>query len=162
MNKPKPASKAPAGIAAALLAGTLAAVGIIKPWEGKRNVGYADVVGIPTDCYGNTHGARIGVYRTDAECEAMLDAEVRSLVDQLSVCIRVPLTPNQAGAVLSWAYNVGPSAACNSSLVRKVNAGQPADVWCDELLRWDYAGGKRIRGLTNRRVAEHKVCEGLQ
>ena len=59
---------------------------------------------------------------------------------------------------MAWSYNVGVSAACNSGLVAKINAGAPASVWCRDLLKWDYAGGKRIKGLTRRREAEYKVC----
>jgi lysozyme len=149
-----------AGIVAALLAGVVGSVVLIKPWEGKRNVGYADIIGIPTDCYGNTHGARIGVYRTDAECELMLTDEVKGIVATLDDCITTPIPPGAASAVISLAYNVGAPSVCKSTLVRKINAGQPPAEYCPELLRWNKAGGIEVRGLTNRRKAELKVCLG--
>lgn len=145
------------GLAAVALGGAAAA---IKPFEGLRLTGYADPIGIPTDCWGNTHGAVIGQTRTLEECEAMLQAEVRQTADRLGGCIERELTAPQAAALISWAYNVGTSAACKSTLVRQLNAGQPASVWCEQLTRWDYAGGKRLRGLTRRRAHERDICLG--
>ena len=51
-------------------------------------------------------------------------------------------------------------AACGSTLVRQINAGEPPEVWCRQLLRWDKAGGRTVRGLTLRRQAEYRVCIG--
>lgn len=153
-------SKARVAVIAALLAGTAGGVAIIKPWEGLELTGYADPIGIPTDCYGNTHGAQIGVLRTIEECEALLSDEVREVADRLARCIHVEVRPHEAAALVSWAYNVGTGAACGSTLVRKLNSAAPAAVWCAELDRWVYAGGKRWRGLERRRAAERAVCEG--
>jgi lysozyme len=44
--------------------------------------------------------------------------------------------------------------------VRQINAGEPPEVWCRQLLRWDKAGGRTVRGLTLRRQAEYRVCLG--
>lgn len=150
-------SKARAVILAALLAGGVGGVSLIKPWEGLELQGYADPIGIPTDCWGNTHGAQVGVWRTVAECEALLDAEVRKVAHGLSQCITHPVKPHEAAALISWAYNVGTGAACGSTLVRRLNAGAE---FCSELSRWIYAGGKKWPGLVNRRAAERAMCEG--
>jgi len=53
---------------------------------------------------------------------------------------------------------VGVTAACNSSLIRKLNQGQPPAVWCGELLRWTYSGGRQLKGLINRRQGEYALC----
>jgi lysozyme len=152
-------SKTKIGIAAA--AAVALSVGIIKPWEGVETTTYLDIAGIPTVCYGQTgQAARIGATYTLAECEAMLGAEVARMARELDRCIRQPLEPHEAAAVLSWAYNVGTGAACRSTLVRKINAGEPGSVWCAELDRWNRAGGREVRGLTNRRAYERAVCEG--
>jgi lysozyme len=58
-----------------------------------------------------------------------------------------------------WAYNVGSGAACRSTLAKRANAGDWRAA-CDQLLRWDRAGGAVVRGLTNRRAAEHRLCVG--
>lgn len=146
------------GVAAGgVLAFLLAAVAFIAPWEGMEKVPYRDMVGVLTWCYGETRGTPKAEY-TEAECAAMLATGIGQFYDGLMRCVHTPLTQGQAVAVTSWAYNVGLGAACSSTLVRKLNAGAPADEWCRELLRWDHAGGKRVRGLTNRRQAEYREC----
>ena len=148
--------------AAAVLA---AAIAIIAPWEGKVNETYLDIVGVATVCYGQTGAAaKPGRRYTDAECEAMLGQEAAHFARQLDRCILsdVQTTPQQQAVLLSWAYNVGTGAACRSTLVRKLNAGQPPAVWCPELLRWNRAGGKVVKGLDNRRRHEYSLCmEGV-
>lgn len=136
----------------------LAAAALIAPWEGLRTDPYRDIVGVWTVCYGETN-AEMRRY-TVAECEAMLARSVERYAEGVAKCIRRPLTVNQWAAVTSWAYNVGTGAACNSTLVRKINAGEPPEVWCLQLLRWDKSGGRTVRGLTLRRQAEYRVCIG--
>lgn len=145
------------GSVAAVLAG---AVAIIKPWEspgGKPQLQpYVDLVGVVTVCFGETN---VPMRRyTTAECEALLQHDVTRRFIELQKCISQPLTVNQYAAVLSWSYNVGTKAACGSSLVRKINAGQSPEQWCPELLRWNRAGGRVIKGLSNRRQAEMQIC----
>lgn len=145
-------------VAAGALAGLiLAAAAFIAPWEGLRLQPYRDMVGVLTWCYGETRGTPKSAY-TRAECDALLREGVGQFHAEMRRCIKRPLTENQWVAVLSWSYNVGTGAACGSTLVRQINAGAPASTWCRQLLRWDYAGGKKVRGLTNRRQAEYAEC----
>lgn len=149
---------------AGLLAGAIVATPVIKNWESEGGepdlTGYADISGVPTDCWGNTHGAVVGVERTVAECEALLNGELNKLIHGLNKCVKREVKPWQGAALISWAYNVGLSAACKSTLVKYLNAGHPPEVWCAQLDRWVYDNGKWIRGLANRRAAERKLCEG--
>ena len=144
--------------AAAVLA---AAIAVIAPWEGKRNETYLDIVGVATVCYGQTgEAAKPGARYSDAACEAMLGHEAAAFAARLDRCILsdARMTPQQQAVVLSWAYNVGTGAACRSTLVRKLNAGQPPEAWCPELLRWNRAGGQVVKGLDNRRRHEYRLC----
>ncbi len=157
MNQKAPEKKAPVGAAAALVAGAIAAAAaIIAPWEGLRTDPYKDIVGKWTVCYGDTT-VPMKKY-TPTECRALLETQVGRYMEGVGQCIKAPVTTNQLAAIVSWTYNVGVGSACGSTLIRKLNAGAPASEWCKELLRWDYAGGKRVKGLTNRRQAEYKVC----
>ena len=80
---------------------------------------------------------------------------------QLRECIGdVPMHQHEWDAIVSWAYNVGPQAACKSTLVRKLKAGDYAGA-CAELLRWDKFQGKPLPGLTKRRQDEHRQCMGV-
>jgi lysozyme len=157
-----PATKRGAFASAAIL--VIAVGSYIAPWEGKRNTSYNDIVGIGTVCYGDTRPEVVArgwtIPYTDAECMAMLNDEVKHFAAGLERCISpsVTMTPKQQAALLSWSYNVGTKAACDSTLVRKLNAGEPASSWCPQLLRWNRAGGKPVQGLTNRREAEYAAC----
>lgn len=154
---------APRNLSGKVIGGTVAAVllaatALIAPWEGRRTDPYRDIVGVWTVCYGQT-GVEMRSY-TPAECDAMLRESVARYADAVGKCIHRPLEVHQWAAVTSWAYNVGTGAACGSTLVRQINAGEPPDVWCRQLLRWDKSDGRTVRGLTLRRQAEYRVCIG--
>lgn len=141
-----------------ILAGAVAAVSgtayFVGPWEGEALKPYRDIVGKVTWCFGETHGVPKESY-TRAECRALLEDSVAKHLMGVAACITRPLKENEWVAIGSWTYNVGVSAACRSTLVRKLNAGEP---WCAELLKWDRAGGRKVRGLTLRREAEYREC----
>jgi lysozyme len=59
----------------------------------------------------------------------------------------------------SLAYNIGVGAFCGSTLVALLNQGLYVEA-CSQILRWDKAGGRQLRGLTIRREAEHRTCIG--
>ena len=153
-------SKAPVtptqGVLAGALAAAIAVAGFVKPWEGRELTPYQDIVGVWTVCEGITRDVEQHRY-TNKECDALLRDEVAIHLRGVSKCIHRPLPQHQWVAIGSWVYNVGVGAACGSSLVRKINAGEP---WCAELLKWDRAGGRRVSGLTRRRQAEYAMCEG--
>lgn len=65
--------------------------------------------------------------------------------------VRVPLTDNQFGALISWTFNAGCGAATRSTLVSKLNAGSQANDICDELRRWNKGNGKFLAGLVRQR-----------
>ena len=114
--------------AAAGLVGSLAislAAPFVAPHEGLRLEPYRDIVGVPTVCYGDTL-VEMRTY-TEAECNALLRDRLAEFRNRLAACIDRPEeVPTQTSvALLSWAYNVGTHAACSSTLVRKLNAGDP-------------------------------------
>lgn len=142
-----------AGAGAGALALTL-----IAGLEGKRNHAYLDVAGVPTICYGYTHGVKLGDTKTDAECQALLESEVAEIMQRLDRYVDVPLTEPQRASLASFVYNVGEGAFARSTLRKKLNAGDMAGA-CDELQRWVYAGGKVWQGLVKRRALERWLCQ---
>lgn len=139
----------------------LSATVLVKPWEGVSLTPYTDIVGVRTVCYGQT-GPLASKSYTQAECDAMLQSELGRYLTELDACIDADLRRHEWAALLSWAYNVGTPSACRSTLVRKINAGAGPAEFCPELLRWNRAGGKVVRGLTNRRQAEFRMCMGYE
>ena len=156
-RKPRiPKTKAGKGIAGSAAAMAIA-VSSIGAYEGLRTKAYRDVVGVWTVCYGETKGVEAGDQYSVAECDAMLSKEILSYEAQLDKCLTAAVPIAAKIAFVSWAYNVGAGAACRSTLVRKANAGDLRGA-CDELLRWNKAGGRVWQGLVNRRVDERKLC----
>lgn len=155
-RKPIP-RRAKVGAGVAVVSASM--VVFIASWEGTEYVPYQDIVGVWTVCEGITGRHVIpGKTYTRAECDALLAGEIEAHGAALLGCITVPIRQNQYEALASWTFNVGVGAACGSTLVRKINAGALAQDWCQELLRWNRAGGRVVQGLTNRRQAELRLC----
>jgi lysozyme len=92
--------------------------------------------------------------------------DVQRFEGELRRCITAPVAQHEYDAVVAWAYNVGTGAACRSTLVRKLNAGDYAGA-CAEFSRWTYFQGRdcrnpanRCSGLVKRRADERAKCEG--
>lgn len=154
MATPAGKGKAIGGAAAAI---ALATTALIAPWEGKRNDPYLDIVKVPTVCYGET---RVQMRRySDHECMEMLQKAVaQDFAPKVYECAPVLWNrPYQAAAAISLTYNIGPAAFCKSTAARLFNAGDLRGG-CKALTRFDKAGGKTVRGLTNRRAAEYRLC----
>jgi len=134
-------------------------VSFVTLWEGTKYVPYRDIVGVWTVCEGIT-GRHVvpGKTYTRAECDALTSGEIERHGRGLLACITAPITQPQYEALASWTYNIGIGGACGSTLVRRLNAGEPAQQWCQELMRWNRAGGRAVQGLTNRRTAELALC----
>jgi len=130
--------------------------------EGREYVAYRDVVGVLTVCDGHT-GSDIlpGKRYTDKECDALTSTDLTRIARQVDPHIRVPVSETQRAAIYSFAYNVGATATINSTLLKKLNAKDYGGA-CAELKRWVYAGGKKWKGLMNRRDVEYEVCTWSQ
>jgi len=63
------------------------------------------------------------------------------------------LTTGRFGALVSFAFNVGLGNLQNSTLRMKHNRGEFESA-AEEFLKWNKAGGKELKGLTNRRKDE--------
>jgi len=66
------------------------------------------------------------------------------------------LNPNRLGALVSFAFNVGLGNLQNSTLRMKHNRGE-FEAAADEFMKWNKAGGKELKGLTNRRKDERAL-----
>jgi lysozyme len=139
------------------------AIVLTGSFEGVRLWAYKDVVGIPTVCFGETRGVRMGDHYTLEECQAMLGTALVEFQAGMDKCIRKPeAIPNETRAAFdSFAYNVGVNAFCHSSVLTSINAGNLRKA-CGDLLKWTRGGGRVLSGLVNRRAQENKIClEGL-
>ena len=169
------------------LASTLAVCAgyVVAPFEGMSNQAYKDIVGVPTICFGQTNGVRMGDYRTTEQCESDLAKELAVYNKNMKKHVKVELLPYEEIAYTSFVWNLGETNFKNSTLLKKLNAGDKRGA-CNELLSWNKVtvtssvevnayrvrgetctlkkDGKNysctLKGLTNRRLYEQKVCLG--
>lgn len=131
---------------------------LIKDFEGWRPCAYADPVGLLTIGYGHLIECGDGFNKnsciTQERGQELLGSDLSVAINCIERIVRVPLTDNQFGALVSWTFNVGCGAATRSTLVEKLNAGSQANEICEELRRWNKGGGKVLPGLVRRREAE--------
>lgn len=125
---------------------------------------YLDVAGILTACDGITRGVHRGQRYTPEECGSMLERELASHAEGVLRCTPTLAAADrhwQRVAAVSFAYNVGVSAFCGSTVMRRFNA-QDWVGGCNALLAWDKARVRgrlqRVAGLTARRRREHALC----
>jgi GH24 family phage-related lysozyme (muramidase) len=134
---------------------------IVREFEGGRLRAYLCPAGVWTIGWGSTtisgKMVREGQIITKAQADAQLDADLQRFYNALARAIpAVSSWPgNRAAALTSWTYNVGVGAMQDSSLRRRILAGEDsALVVQQELPRWNKADGKVLEGLTRRRTAE--------
>lgn len=145
----------------AMLSLSAAALVGIAVHEGYSDRAYTPVPGdVPTIGFGDTHGVKLGDRTDPVRALIKLNQHTETFQRELRSCIGdVPMHQHEWDSIVSWAYNVGPGAACKSTLVRKLQAGDYAGA-CGELLRWDKFKGKPLPGLTKRRQGEFQQCMG--
>lgn len=150
------------GVLTISAAAILAMYNLIMPWEGVKYVPYYDIGGVLTVCYGHTGPDIIKNKKyTKQECINLLKADLVRFDRAVDRCIQTDLPKNTKAAFVSFAFNVGESAMCNSTLAKLANMGNLKGA-CNQLPRWRYVKGREVRGLFNRRVSERKLClDGL-
>jgi len=139
------------------------ALNTIQQFEGLKLTAYQDSVGIWTIGFGNIFNLdtrkpiKQGDVITQETADRWLKIEVDELQEKMRKVISVALTDNQLTALTSLVYNIGFGAFKRSTLLRLLNAGASKEEVAKQFLRWNKAGGKEIKGLTNRRQAEYNL-----
>jgi lysozyme len=136
-----------------------ATVDLVKKWEGLRLEAYKDSVGVWTIGYGTTARAGLGIDPkagmkiTGAEAETYLRRGLEKFAKKIEGGFTRQPTPNQFGAMLSLAYNIGSGAFLRSTALKRFNSGDLQGA--AQAMTWfNKAGGKVLRGLSNRRAEE--------
>lgn len=96
---------------------------------------------------------------TKAEAEALLQAMLRSIAAQIDGMVHVPLSDDEAGALLSFAYNLGTEDLRSSTLLKLLNRGDRAGAAAQFAL-WCHGGSEVLPGLVRRRAAEAALFSG--
>jgi lysozyme len=130
-----------------------AAVQLIKDHESCRLTAYRDGGGVPTIGWGHTAGAHMGLTIMQHQADQWLEYDIGNAARGIARMVKVPLTANQFGALVSFVFNCGLEAFSTSTLLRKLNAGD-YDGAVAEFPRWVNDNGQRQEGLVRRRAEE--------
>lgn len=133
------------------------ALPLVAGAEGLRTVAYQDPVGIPTICFGETKGVKMGDTATPEQCREMLSGRLVEFSAEVDRCLKREVPPETYAAFLSFSYNAGPANFCSSTMARKANAGDLVGA-CNELPKWTKARGVELPGLVRRRQEERALC----
>ena len=126
--------------------------------EGYKENAYIPVAGdIPTIGFGTTSGVKLGDRTSPEKALQVALKDINNFEGALKQCVKVPLTQGEYDAYISLSYNIGSSAFCRSTLVKRLNE-QRYEESCKEILRWNQYKGKELPGLTKRRQEEYLKC----
>jgi lysozyme len=135
---------------------------LIRRFEGLYLSPYLCPAGVPSIFYGATYyqdGTRVTLSDppgTREQAEALLLWHVQTVY--LPAVLRwcpaiIHETPGRVAALIDWTFNLGAGNLRASNLRRRVNAADWEAV-PGEILKWNKAGGRVLRGLTLRREAD--------
>ena len=128
-------------------------VELIRHFEGCRFDAYLCPAGVWTIGYGHTAGVKEGDSIDQEAAEAFLIEDLETFEQAVTRLVEVPLTQQQFDALVSWTFNLGAGNLAESTLLKKLNNYQYAEV-PEQMMRWVRAGGKVLEGLVRRRAAE--------
>lgn len=135
-------------------------VGLVG-YEGYTDTAVIPIPGdVPTLGFGSTEGVKLGDKTTPPKALARTLRDTQKHQEAIRRCVKVPLSQGEYDSATLLSYNIGPTAFCRSTVVKRFNALDYEGA-CDAFLMWDKASGKRVPGLTNRRQAERRLCLGL-
>jgi len=110
--------------------------------------------------YGHTGPeVSIGLVINLEQAEALLKEDLARFNKAVEELISVALNQNEFDALVCFTYNVGEGALKNSTLRRRLNAGEDKSlVFSEELPRWVNGASGPMPGLVRRREAEVKMA----
>lgn len=132
---------------------------LIKQFEGCKLKSYQCSALRWTIGYGNTYfedGTPVvaGNAISQQKAEDLFEIIANDFSAKVAKLVTSNVTPNQFGALVSFAYNCGIANLQKSTLLKKVNANHNDPSIRAEFMKWNKAGGKVLAGLTRRREAE--------
>lgn len=131
---------------------------IVKEAEGLWLSAYLCPAGIPTIGYGHTKGVKLGDTCTKEQAEKWLENDFFTAKQEVKAVVKVPLRENQLDALASFVFNLGVRKLTQSTLLKKLNAGDYSGA-AAEFDKWVFAGKVKLNGLIKRRAKERKLFE---
>lgn len=131
---------------------------LIKAFEGLKLNAYRCAAGVWTIGYGHTLGVNPGDTLTEQAADLFLRQDAAVAEASVNRYVNVPLTQKQFNALVSFVFNLGSGNFRNSTLLKKLNAGDYQGAG-EELLRWVRAGDTTLPGMVRRRAVEKTLFE---
>lgn len=129
---------------------------LIKNFEGLRLTAYQCSAHVWTIGYGHTAGVKPGDTITEGQAEQFLRDDLDQFEAAVYRLVNVTLSQHQFDALVSFTFNLGEGNLKNSTLLKKLNAGDYSGA-AEEFPRWNRADGRVVEGLTCRRLAERDM-----
>lgn len=135
---------------------------LIKEFEGCKLKAYQCSALRWTIGFGNTFyedGSPVlpGHAISKAKADQLFEIIADEFASKVAKLVTANVTPNQFGALVSFAYNCGIVNLQKSTLLKKVNLSPNDPSIRLEFIKWNKAGGKVLAGLTRRREAESNL-----
>lgn len=129
-------------------------IDLIRRFEGVRLKTYKDAAGKPTIGIGHLlkPGEKYPHGITEAEAEDLLRADLAD-AEKAVAALGVKLRQPEFDALASFAYNLGGGALASSTLAKRVMISDAIGA-AVEFVKWIHVGGKPLKGLLRRRLAE--------
>lgn len=135
---------------------------LIKNFEGLSLEAYPDpgTGGEPiTIGYGHTGGVKLGTKIIKETAEEFLKLDLVRFERAVDSLVKVSLNQNEFDALVSFVFNIGEGAFKDSTILRRLNAGElKSKVFKEEMPRWNKGGNGVMPGLVRRREAEVKLA----
>lgn len=135
------------------------------PSEGLVLRPYSDPVGLKTVCAGHLiqKGEKVRASYTEEECIEIFASDWKKHLKQTDSAVKGQggtfASEWQRQALNDFTFNLGIGNVKSSTLLRLVNQGKHKEA-CEQLTRWAYAGGKKLKGLVIRREKTMPYCLG--
>lgn len=108
---------------------------------------------VPTLGFGTTGGVKMGDTTTPVKAAVRALQDSQQYEGAMKRCVRAPLHQAEYDLYTHHAYNIGPTAFCNSTLVKRLNVQDYLGA-CAQILEW-----KMFRGIDCSQP--NRVCGGL-
>ncbi|MFA9209184.1 MAG: lysozyme [Yersinia sp. (in: enterobacteria)] len=100
----------------------------IKVEEGEKLIGYKDTRGIPTVGVGHTgmvdgKPVAVGMVISKDKSSELLRSDLKWTEEAIATNVKVPLTQNHYDVLCSLIFNIGANAFANSTVLKRLNAG---------------------------------------
>ena len=102
-----------------------------------------------------------GMKMSKQDAEDLLAHELHEYEGYINDMVESELKQNEFDSLVSWVFNLGPSNLRNSTLLKKLNIKDLADV-PNQIKRWNKVAGVPNEGLKKRREAESLLFENKE